>query len=301
MKKQFAFLVAFVTALCLISCGESSDTLSTSTAKKVFEKESTRLNRLEGTAQIPTGYFECNDDDVRFKLRQLAANGIVNYSCEKVEKIEKVRKSRRVQRGGYFYSYWDTEYYYANETVETYFVSVTLTEKGKELVIEEKEIEPTEDEAELKNDEDFDWNQFPEASVDYQEFQQEVMMKNQELTKEPEPEVDSIAVIDEDYTDEEQPAEEVKETKPTKELSAYEKAKAKEEVEMVTLKAYGLNIVKARNIEKTGDYTATCEFVLEYENVTPVGRIYHSVHDGQRFLVENITFKYLLDKGWIMK
>ena len=51
-------------------------------------------------------------------------------------------------------------------------------------------------------------------------------------------------------------------------------------------------------MRKTGDYTASAEILLEYENVTPVGRIIRGVYDGQRILVESVDYTYFEDKGW---
>ena len=263
MKKHFAILVAFITAMCMISCSESSDTLSASTAKKLYKNECERLNTLEQGQEIETGYYECNDNDYRYKLRQLAANDLVTYSCEKIKKIKKR--------------------YYRNDTIDTYFVTVALTENGQKMIFEEKEVEPTEDEAELKNDEEFDWSQFPEASVKFEEFPE--IVKVQE-------EGDYLEVGDDNnYYDEFQPDEEP---------SAYDKAKAKENKETVKLKACCYNIVKARNIEKTGDYTASCEFIVEYEDVTPVGRIFLEVYNGKRFRIKDAEFKFYEDKGWVL-
>ena len=265
MKKNFAILVAFVAALCMISCDEGSESLSASTAKKVLKKEATRLNETEKALGVRIGYFECNDNDDRYQLRQLAANELITYKCEKIKKV--------------------IEGYWRNDTIDTYFVTTALTEKGQKLVAEEKEIEPTEDEKDVKNDEDFDWSQFPEASVDYQEFPEVEKPVEEVIADEPE---DGV-YDDYDYDSDE----------PQKEPSAYDKAKAKESFEYVQLKAFAINIVKARNIEKTGDFTAVCEFVMEYEDVTPVGRILGKVHDGERFLLNDIHFKYYQDKGWI--
>lgn len=267
MKKHFVILVAFVAALCMISCDEGSESLSASTAKKVLKKELVRLNELEKSLGVQIGYFECNDNDARYQLRQLAANDLITYKCEKVQKVIK--------------GYW------RNDTTNTYFVTTALTEKGQMLVAEEKEVEPTEDEAELKNDEDFDWSQFPEASVDYQEFPEIEKPVSEETVLEPEDGVYDDYDYDSDV--------------PQEELSAYDKAKAKESYDYVKLNAYEIEIVNARNIEKTGDFTASCEFVLEYDNVTPVGRILGKVHDGERFKADEINFKYYQDKGWVVK
>ena len=41
--------------------------------------------------------------------------------------------------------------------------------------------------------------------------------------------------------------------------------------------------------------------LMEYDDVTPVGRILGKVHNDERFLLENIDFKYYQDKGWVVK
>jgi hypothetical protein len=271
MKKHVAVLAASVAAFCMISCSESSETLSTSTAEKAVAKEAKRTHEFEKAFEVPVGYFECNDNDVRYKLRQLAANELITYKCEKVLKVVERR-------------YWN------NDTITTYFVTTALTEKGQKLVAEEKEVEPTDDDAELNLDEEFDWSKFPEASVEYKEFPE---------VEEPEEEVIAAEPDDGVYDDYDYDSDESAE--PQKEPSAYEKAKAKESCENVKLNAFEISIVKARNIEKTGDFTAKCEFVLEYDDVTPVGRIFGEVYDGKRFLLEDVHFQYYEDKGWVAK
>lgn len=141
--------MAFIAACCFVSCSDSPDELSANKAEKLVKKEMKRLNQLEQGITIKTGYFECNDADVRYKYRQLAANDLITYKCDKVEKPERVRKSRIVRRNYGWYSYNDTEYYWVNEMQTTYFVTIALTEKGQKLVMEEKEVEPDEDQKEL--------------------------------------------------------------------------------------------------------------------------------------------------------
>ena len=297
MKKQIAIFAAVIAALCMtLSCSDSPDSLSASKAESLVKKELKRLNQLEGAAYIQVGYFECNDNDTRYKYRQLAANDIVTYSCEKVMKTERVMKSRRVQRQSFWGTYTTTENYWENVEVPKYFVTIALTEKGQKLVYEEKEIEPTEDEKDLRLDYEIDLSKYPESSVDFAEFQE---IEEQEEVEEVAEVEEAVAIdeIEEEVYEEVEAVEET--TKPqTPRKTAYEIAKDKENVEAVKLKAFTLDIEKARNIIKTGDFTATAEILFEYDDVTPVGRVLLGVYEGQRFLQKNVHYAFYQDKGW---
>lgn len=287
MKKFSTVLLAIVAAMCFVACSESPDDFGKSTAKKLFKKEAVRLHKLEGAATVTTGYYECNDGEARYKLRQLAANEIVAYSCEIVKKMERVKKTRRVQ-AGYYYRYWTTESYWVNEEVNTYFVRVALTEKGTKLLAGEKEAEPDEDTKDLREDMEIDYSKYPESAVEMQEFpNQEVA----EVYSETEEEEEHIAEAE---MQPDEPAE------VSDNQSAYDKAKAKENKEDVELKAFEIKVVKARNVQRTGDYTGAAEILLEYEDVTPVGRIMRGVYDGQRFVVKGQRYTFFEDKGWCL-
>lgn len=279
----------------LVSCSESSDTLSESTVKSLVKKELTRQNRMEGTAYVQVGYFECNDAQQRYQLRQLAANDLITYKCDPIKKKERVQKTRQVKRYGFFgYSYTDTERYWVDEDVTTYFVTIALTEKGQKLVVADKEMEPSDDAKDLKLDQEFDRSKFPESQVNFDEFAEPAPVAEEPVAEVAEAVdsamVDSVAVVEEV---EEQPA-----PKKEKPKSEYEQAKDKESFETVLLQAYKLKIVKARNILKTGDFTGVAEVVFEYTDVNAVGRILANVDEGKRFLADGLKFVYYQDKGW---
>lgn len=295
MRKYLFLMMAFCASMFFVSCSDSPDTLSASTAEKVISKEAKRLNWLTYSQNIRVGYFECNDNDERLKYRKLAANELVTYKCDKVMKKERVRKTRKVQRRTYYGYYTDTERYYVDELVPHYFVTITLTEKGQKLVKEDKEAEPSDDEKELRLDFKPDLSKYPEAAVDSIEFPEtvakaEVIEEQQAEVEQPqaEPEIDDVA------ENETTPAPET----PVDTRSDYEKAKAKESYEIVTLQAYTLEIEKVRNILKKDDFHAVAEVVLEYDDVTPVGRSFLGVYEGQRMLLKSVNFVYYQDKGW---
>ena len=81
-------LMAFIATSCFVSCSDSPDELSASKAEKLVKKEMKRLNQLVQGYTVTTGYYECNDADIRYKYRQLAANDLITYKCDKVEKPE---------------------------------------------------------------------------------------------------------------------------------------------------------------------------------------------------------------------
>lgn len=291
-------LVAIVATLCLMSCSENSDSLSDSTAKSLVKKELQRLEKLQGTEAIPVGYFECNDNGQRYRYRQLAANELITYKCEKVIKKERIRKTRKVTHRGYWgIPFIEKQQYYVDEEVTTYFVTIALTEKGEKLVYEAPEVKPSDDEKELKLDLEVDESQFPESKVSVDEFT--VPKPSTSPTAENDEALDT-AVVDSTDVIEEQPQPKAS-SNPRKSKSAYEEAKDKEKFDVVLLKAYELNIVKARNILKTGDYSAEAEIIVEYNDVTPVGRIFSKVNEGGRFKLDNVQYVYYQDKGWQVK
>lgn len=295
MKKMLSVLAFVAVFLGLSSCTSYEPKLPASKAKSLLKKELARVN-ASGYASIPIGYFECNDDETRYALRQLAACELITYSCERVQKPERVKKTRRVKRMSYWSSYYDTETYWVNDTVTAYFVTTALTEKGQKLVVDSiPEVEPTDDIKDLRLDKKNDLSVYPESKVDPVEFpgatstplEEEGMMEmpggDEEVEYAESSEVSSSAVFDE--------------------RSAYERAKANESIEQVNVKAYEVKVVKVRNIivTRTPTITASAEAVMEYTDVTPFGRVIKKVYDGQRFLEKDLSFVYYQDKKWAVK
>ena len=100
------------------------------------------------------------------------------------------------------------------------------------------------------------------------------------------------------YGDVDMPEPDSSSKKEVKAKNAYEEAKAKEFFEEVKLKGYEIKIIKARNILKTGDYSAHAEIIAELDEVTPVGRIFGNLDEGRRFLLGTCNYIYYQDKGW---
>lgn len=305
MKKFLSFFVAILVLGSLVSCGNDRDTLSACKAKRLFNKELQRTYTHVAAIEIPTGYFECNDEESRTQLRQLEANGLINYKCTPVVRMERQQRSRSVYRYDYWYGgYYDTEYYYVWDTTYCYFVDVSLTEAGQALVYERPEVKPTKEEKELREDFEVNADQYPEAQVGPEQFPH-MVSKNDEIDATEETVDTTVAA----YTDEcaEATEEEVFDslpeyTEPTVDPNAseYERNKAKEHIERVSLRAAELKVVKARNIvvhSRDDQPQATAQILMEYKNVTPVGRIFAHIYNGQRFLAQ-AQYLYFEDKGW---
>lgn len=288
MKKVFTVFAALAMVFVLASCGGSDNPkLKASKAKSIVNKELKRVHGDVNTATLTTGYYECNDDAARYKLRQLAANEVITYSCDRVQKVEKGRHARRVQRNYWGYTYYDTEYYYGNDTTTTYFVTVALTDKGRKMVIDSiPEPEPTADMKDMNLDRGNALKEYPEDNVPLVEFPDEQgAAQAEEAIEMSEPEATYA---------EEQP-------EPGAEKSAYDMAKEKESTETVLVKASRLKVVKVRNIavNYAGVPVAHAEVVVETTSVTPFGRIMAGADEGERDL-EKIDFRYLQDKGWVL-
>lgn len=299
MKRQYKKILNPVLLLLVTffvaSCGSDGDSLSASEAKEVINKEIDRLHCNQRYEKIVTGYFECNDDSERFFYRKLAANDVITYKCDKIKRIERIRKSRQVLRG-YYFTYYDTEYYYVNDTVDTYFVTIALTEKGKAYMIDSlPEPNPTDDEEEVmmvnkQLEEQSQLLQYPESMVSFEEFPEEKKADESITVSKGS---DTKAYLNYDQQDS---------RTNNKKQSEYELAKLKENTSLVYVKLYGINVVKVRNIAVSvmGVPTAKAEVVYEEKDVTPFGRIISQAIEKKRHVFE-VNFVYYQDKGWVVK
>lgn len=298
-KKSLLLAVLLsVMALSMVSCSDSPDSLSDGRARRVLNKEMERTHVDQNYVALKTGFFECNENLVRYRYRQLAANELITYKCAKVKKVESVKKTRRVKRNYYYYSYFDTETYYTKDTVDTYFITVQLTEKGKAFVVDSlPEPDPSEDDEDVslankKLAEEFDSTKFPESKVPLVEFPED-RLSNDVVSEEEI--IRAEADIPDDMPDDGYVI-------GKNDLSEYEMAKSQEKITLVNVKAYKINVLKVRNIalSNTGVPTAKGEAVLEADDVTPFGRILSRVLEKERHTVD-VEFVFYQDKGWRLK
>lgn len=292
MKKCFLYSLLLMATMCFVSCGESPDSLSPSTAKKLFKDELKRRNQLDVYSSVQIGYFECNENDIRFKLRQLAANDLITYQCKQVPKKERIKKTRMVTKNSWYGTYQTKQTYWEDEDVTKYFVKTALTEKGQKLVYEEKDVKPSADEEELRKDFEVDKTKFPEAAVKEMEFPEKATPMEEQIETEETETKEDLAGSGEDEVE--------NYVEVNDNTSEYDKEKAKESSQEVNLLAYTFSVMKARNILKTGDFSATAEIILEVNESTPVGRIINNIYKGQRTMVEDVKYTFYLDKGWAL-
>lgn len=296
MKKILSFFVAILVLGTLVSCGNDRDNLSACKAKRLYQKELKRTHNHVAAIEIPTGYFECNDEGSRTQLRQLEANGLITYSCTPVVCMDRVQRSRSVYKYDYWYGgYYDTEYYYVWDTTYRYFVNVTLTDAGQKLVYERPEIKPTKEDEELREDFEVNADQYPEAQVGPEQFPHMASNNADNAVQE-----DTTAVSEEAYAEEADTVAYESEPAGKAYANEYDRNKAKEHVETVALRAAEVKVFKARNIavgSRDDQPEGSAQILMEYHNVTPVGRIFAHVYNGQRFMIQ-AHYVYFEDKGW---
>lgn len=83
MKKIMKSSLLIGGVLLLASCGDSSQ-FTKGTAESAASEVMQVLEDNYDYSTVKTGYYECDDDGDRLKLRKLAAAGVVTYKAEKV-------------------------------------------------------------------------------------------------------------------------------------------------------------------------------------------------------------------------
>lgn len=265
--------VAFLSA-----CGGNSKEFNASSAEKAIEK-SQALQDSASTVNLLTGYYELNDADARLKLRQLAANEMLTYSAEQINE------------------YIPASYYRPARTREHIFVTVALTEKGKKYVVEQ----PIKSEYKdlLKNEPST--KTFPESTVAADE---QIKLVNPP-TAEQNGEVETDGPMDENDVPNVGYESEGSSSASAKASTPYEKAQKRANSNKLNMLAMQLKVYKVLNLRNTEEMMkegkATCEAILEYDDVTSFGRIIGGITEGNRFRAENLKFNYYNDKGWALE
>lgn len=259
--------------LLLASCGDSSQ-FTKGTAESAASEVMQVLEDNYNYSTVKTGYYECDDDGDRLKLRKLAAAGVVTYKAEKVTDV----------RGGW-YSY----------NVDHVFVTVALTEEGQKYVLTQEEVDAI-DEARSKAgvDEDLHYSamdeEYPEDAVPVEET-----FPGDKAGSSPSDSGSASSSSSADYSS-------TSSSSDAAEMSAYEKAKARENSETVYVETFKVRVAKARNLrcteEMMKDGKATAEVIIECFDVTPFGRILGGVREGERD-INKLSFIYYNDKGWV--
>lgn len=318
MKRFNLLFSAIIVALLSASCGsQSPDTISQSTILKQVNQF--LEDEAENAEYVPMqiGTFECNSDFERRLLRQLDAANIINYNVDRYVWWEKANKTvsepYKVLRGGYWYSYYDTEYRRVLKTVydyeDHYIVSVELTRTGRNISVKElpEPIEKVDKDMEQPevDPSKYKWNkvnldeEWPYIENPF------IEQKENKVVEEPKEENKPIeeTVVEEDIAVEEEVdiEDDGVERKDEAQYKNYKKLNLASE--LVFLKAYEVEAVKARNIlvyDINGIRKAKAEVIVAKTNVTNVGRMIMEAEDDQREIMQAM-FTYYQDKGWVLE
>lgn len=222
------------------------------------------------TFDLNEGFYECNDSTHRNMLRELDANGIVSYRCERVVN--------------------------PSDQSVAHFVTVKLTDKGRLYIEKEKMIQDLKD---LEPRKPF-WKKHPENKVDADEFANGFVEAEVKAELEKPYDPDMLENIFARLSKQEQVEEEAS---PVNSEYLYNVLRTMEWKDTVKLRGFVAKCVKVRNtitmpLDKT-TALAMNELVLEVNNVTPVGRICMGVVEKGRFFTYRY-YGYTRHLGWRM-
>lgn len=263
MKKLIIASVA-LSVLLLASCGgkkKSSSVISEDDIKTAVEKLSD-FQPGKYNVIVAVGYYELNNETARYKLRQLASNGVISYNAEQIN-----------------------EYDESNQLVaEHVFVNVSITDEGKKYVVKKSHIDSLNCDADMLNR--FANEKYPMDSVSKKEV---IPVRNPLYVEENNPEElqeDQNTFIDD-----------VAQNTPTLYQAALAKSNPKDVVFIAMQKTvYKIeNVVCDELMQKQGN--AQADVIVENTEVTPFGRIVGDYVKGEKERV-HFTFKYYIERGW---
>lgn len=264
MKKSLLVLGMALSAVVLTSCGgnKRNNTQITEDAVKQAVERLSDFQKGKYNVPVEIGYYELNNENARYKLRQLASNGMIAYNAEQIN-----------------------EYDANNQLIaEHVFVNVEVTAEGKKYLLEKSYIDSLNCDVDMLNR--FASETYPMDDVAKKEI---IPVRNPlYVTKDG----------SEDLT-EDQPKEisDVAQASPT----LYQTAKSKETVEDVFFLAMSKSIYKIENVvcdelmQKQGN--AQADVIIEQTEVTPFGRIVGNFTKGEKERV-HLTLKYFIERGW---
>lgn len=224
---------------------------------------------------LRVGYYEVESSADRLCLRQLAANGLINYTVDVIRDED--------QR-------------------PYYFVTVSLTKDG-EKITEDKfpETEFDNDLREVVDSTAYAEKDVPEKDVTEMTPQEKANYEKREAEKLAE----EKRVADEKLKAEQEKARlaALDRNAVQGRKSAYPAAKAREDFSTVFMKAYVRKAIIAKDIliklDEKDIVTATARVIFETQDVTPAGRIYFKAIEKAR-TEENVALDYKEDKGWVL-
>lgn len=287
--KTFFKTLALIACICAVACSEEEGRLPKSTVKNLVTEELRKDNILNQYETINVGYYEENNRETRLKLRKLAAAGMITYD------VERFRTSARVKDGYTFdYDSYTFEDNYKTVTRYRHFVNVALTNDGMKYVVSQipKYKEPQ------------DPYLAPLAEKEYPED----AVKSKEVFDENGKGVFTLVEEEEPKEKAEKKDKKKEDSKPTKKQntsddqenkSDLQKAKERENKVEKYVKTQSLKVTDVRNILIRDDVDATAEVVVDTYNVSPFGRIYDKVQNGEHRVYKLTLLKYE-DKGWVV-
>lgn len=284
MKTCLKLLFAII-CTSVISCKngnvlkrESSTYLPESTIHKIVTEEFEKEDLHTGYIPFKVGYYEENDDDNRYKLRKLAAAGVITYDVKRIE--EKVRVWDGYEMDDRTYRWVDK---YKTVSEYRYFVKTELTDAGKRLMVYSI---PCYEEKPDKYLTPPPHQSFPEDTVSRKEnWGDEIETPKQSSS--------SLSSTDMSNT--------TFETEPKKDgpKTEYEKEKALEHTTDMYVKTHSLEVMDARNI-LVKDGEAVAIVIVDYKEVTPFGRILKYNREGEHKVLK-VSFQYWQDLGWTVE
>lgn len=320
MKKSYYLLAAMAVSVLLASCGCKcgEPKISSKMITKLYNQKTTELCLNKQYTSIDTGYYELNDENARLVLQKLAHAGVIDYKVERFAWFNKCtdikwtvtkvinyycensgdfRGSQNVMGRDTVISYDLEEHFMVNVQLKSKYKSMVV-DAIPEPVIEDKDMafppykETREDN--LESDEAWPTMEAPKVP--------EIPSERKEIKCYESSSSNGYANIN---TKKETPQGVrypiCKSIDPATE-EAYKAAHELERRGTVTIFAYQVDAVKARNIQtfkkEDGTLGARCEVILKSNKVTPQAHILMGhIIDGIPAKMD-IKLTYYVDKGW---
>lgn len=295
---------------CFSSCTQSPDTIS---ERQILKAVNTYLSE-EGIDKycedLYIGKYECDDPEMRLKLRALDAAGILKYNVQRYAWWEKgqkkVRESYQVNRNYGWWSYPETEYRTVSRTAYTfedhYIVDIKLTHSSKSLLMEEEDDIDVDEDLEQPDfsNKKYAWNK-KDLSETWPVIENPFIEKPKEESK-AEKATPKAEPREEQHTEvAKAPAGPKVERIDSLQYEAF--SAISEDKECVFLHAYSKVACKARNIQVVSNDSgqfAYAEVIIKTDKVSDVGRIFNGVENGLKVLAK-VKLIYYIDKGWVVE
>lgn len=321
MKKGLLVCSIAIVAM-LTACSNKPESLSAGTVEDLVGTMLENTAQDQGVIPIQIGYYELNNMEARYQLSRLSAAGLITYSVECYDWWNKILQIN---------SYWGESFGSTNYSEEKHvMVKVELTDEGKKLVvdsvpkpkqlIDEDMVQPQvklEDYPENKiTRENYqktfeNWPKVPTPEgVNSMYLHRDESTLAEEVVENQNEYVEKEEKYFEDNNEYLKQVEKYKKDNNYEVLSMdiqtstnYERAKKQEKKNIVLMKAYKLEVEKARFIRTFDTKDGLCakaEIIVKYTDVTPVCRAWNQIYEDYR-LCSPVHLIYYNDKGWVLQ